>query len=88
MESGKRQEHTMMYLRRRKSDALNRNPGWQALSDFVASFVVGANLQVGHLAQIARSSSHQTHVLRPNVGALTNRSFGRFASLRAKQLSR
>jgi len=84
-ESGNRQASTMMRLRRKESDASNHNPGWQAFSDSVAPLVGGASLQASHFAQVARSSSHQWPALRPNVGALTNRSFG---TLRAQQLSR
>jgi hypothetical protein len=88
MESGKQKARTLKWLRRRRSDASGRKPRWQAFSDFVVPLTGVASSQVGRLAQIGRSSSRQTHALRLNVGALTNRSFGRFASLRAKQLSR
>jgi hypothetical protein len=76
MESGKRQEHTMMYLRRRESDALSRNPGWQALSDFVALLLGGAGSQVRRLVQFASMSQHQWFALRTSTCALTSGSSG------------
>jgi hypothetical protein len=76
MESDKRQEHTMMYLRRRKSDASSRNPGWQALSDFVASLTGGAVSQARRLVQVASMSQHQGFALRTSTCALTSGSSG------------
>lgn len=85
MERGNHKVRTVMRLRGKESEASTFKPGWQSFCESVVPLVGGANLQAGHLAQVARSSSHQWPVLRPNVGALTNRSFG---TLRAQQLSR
>ena len=85
MKSGNRQARAIMRLRGMIFDASKFVAIGKAFSNFVASFVVGANLQDGHLEKIARSSTHQWPALRSNVGALTNRSFG---TLRAQQLSR
>ncbi len=88
IERSNRKVRTMMWLRGKESDASTFKPGWQSFSESVVPLIGGANPQARHLAQVARPSSHQWSALRPNAGALTNRSFGRFASLRAQQLSR
>lgn len=85
MERGNRKVRNMMLLRGKESDASTFKAGWQAFSESVVPLVAGANLQARHLEQVARPSSHQWPVLRPNVSALTNRSCG---TLRAPQLQR
>ena len=79
MESGKWQEHAMMYLRRRKSDASSHNPGWQALRDVVVSVLGGAGSQARRLVQVASASQLQGFGLRTSTCALIgigNRSSG------------
>jgi hypothetical protein len=76
MERGKRQTHTMMRLRRRKSDASKGKPGWQAFSDFVASLSGGAGSQAHRLVQVASMSQHQWFALRISTCALTSGSSG------------
>ena len=76
MESGKRKARTMKWLRSRKSDALSRKPGWQAFSDFVASFIGGAVSQARRLVQVASASQLQGFALRTSTCALTSGSSG------------
>ncbi len=72
MERGKRQEQTMLRLRRRKSDASKGKPGWQAFSDFVAPLLGGAGSQARRLVQVASMSQHQGFALHARTCALTS----------------
>ena len=76
MERSKQKVRTMKCLRRRKSDASSCKPGWQALSGFVASLIVGAVSRASRLVQVARMSKHQGFALRPYTCALTSGSSG------------
>ena len=76
MESGKRQTHTMMCLRRKESDTSKRKPGWQALSDFVVPLIDGAGSQASRLVQVASVPQYQRFALRTSTGALTSGSSG------------
>jgi hypothetical protein len=72
IESGKRQARTVMRLRRKEFDASKYKPGWQVLSNFVASFLGGAGSQVSRLVQVASVSQYQGFVLRTSTCALTS----------------
>jgi hypothetical protein len=74
--SGKSKVSAMMCLRRKKFDASKSKPGWQALSDFVASLIGGAVSQARHLVQVARLSQHQGSALCTSTCALTSGSSG------------
>jgi hypothetical protein len=72
IESGKRQARTEMRFRRKEFDASKNKPGWQALSNFVASFLGGAGLLGSRLAQVAGVSQYQGFVLRTSTCVLTS----------------
>jgi hypothetical protein len=72
IESGKRQARTVMRLRRKEFDASKYKPGWQAFSNFVASFLGGAGSLASRLVQVASVSQYQGFVLRTSACALTS----------------
>ena len=76
MESGKQVVRAMMSLRRWESDASSCKPGWQALSDFVASLIGGAVSQARRLVRVASMSQHQWSALCTSTCALTSGSSG------------
>jgi hypothetical protein len=76
IENDERKARAMKWLRRRGSDASSRKPGWQALSDFVASLIGGAVSRASRLVQVASMSQHQGYALCTSTCALTSGSSG------------